>query len=162
MKNLHYIKIILFTFLFIGCGKQKTEKIKADLAFRSVTFSSFYGATDERYESLVHEVDSTLQNSSEENENLKLCRYFKKLQKLSLLRSPYIFLNIEKDSVITVYLSENEYKKVKEIRHVDLFKEGKKVVLELELIEKAKGIYYTENILEVKKIDGKSRSNISN
>ncbi|QHI37374.1 hypothetical protein IMCC3317_27530 [Kordia antarctica] len=160
MKNLHYTKLILFCFLFIACGKQKTERLKADLTFRSVTFSSFYGATDERYESLVREMDSTLQNFKKEDGNVKLCRQFKKLQKLSLLRSPFIFLNIEKDSTITVYLDEKEYTKVKHIKHVDLFREGKKAVLELEVIEKEKGIYYSENIIAVKKVDGKSRSNI--
>lgn len=160
MKNLHFLLILLC--LLIACEEDNTEKIKADLTFRSVTFSSLYGATDEKYESLVREIDSTLENSNEDTQSLELYNHFKTLQKLSLLRAPYIFLNIEKDSVITLYLDEAEYEKVKEIKHIDLLKEGKKIVLELELIEKVKGVYYSKNILNITKVDGKSRSNIPN
>lgn len=136
------------------------QRIEADLTFKSIALSSLYGTTDEKYNSFLHKIDSTLENSNEENEDLKLCRYFKKLQKHAILRAPYIFLNIEKDSVITVLLSEQAYEKVKDFKQVDLYKEKKKVVVQLDFIEKEKGIFYAEQILDVKKVDGRSRSNI--
>jgi hypothetical protein len=136
------------------------QRIEADLTFKSIAFSSLYGATDEKYKILLHEIDSTLQNTHKENENLKLCRYFKKLQKHAMLRAPYIFLNIEKDSVITVLLSEHAYKKVKHFKQVDLYKEKKKVIVQLDIIEREKGIFYAGRIINVKKVDGRSRSNI--
>ncbi|QHI37383.1 hypothetical protein IMCC3317_27620 [Kordia antarctica] len=136
------------------------QRIEADLTFMSITFSSLYGATDERYKSLVREIDSTLQNFDKEDGNVKLCRQFKKLQKHSLLRSPFIFLNIEKDSVITVYVSESAYEKVKHFKHADLYKEKKKVIVQLDIVEKEKGIFYAARIIEANKVDGRSRSNI--
>lgn len=89
-----------------------------------------------------------------------MLKFYKKLNNHNLLRSPYIFLNFGNDSIMTLYLSEKEYNKLKDIKHIDLFKANKKVVLELEIEKKEPNIYYSNNIIAISKIDGKSRSNI--
>ena len=70
--------------------------------------------------------------------------------------SPYINLQIETDSTLDVYLSEFEYKKIKDFKHNDLLKRNKKVELELDIVKKDIDICYTEQIINVKEVDGKT------
>lgn len=76
------------------------------------------------------------------------------------MRNPYIFLKIKNDSVITVYLSEEEHQKVKNFKHVDLYKKNKKVSLKIKLSKLDNDIFYSDDIIKVNKIKGKSRSNL--
>ncbi len=158
---MNFIKIIFIVSLFISCNKQKEKTIRADLTFKSISFASFYGVDDNKYKSLLNEIDSTLKNPTSENETVKLYRYFKNLEKHNLLRKPYIFLKTKKDSTITVLLDEKEYEKVKYFKHSNLFKENKKVVIEIEIQEKEPSIFYSNNIIKVSKEKGESRSNMN-
>jgi hypothetical protein len=139
---------------------QKTEIIKADLTFRSVSFSTLYGATDEKYESMVKELDSIVKNSEKKSDGeIVLYEHLLKVHEHDLLRLPTVFLRLNKDSVFTVYLKESEYQKLNTYKYIDLYKEDKKVEVELELNEVDKNIFYSDNVINVKKVDGKSRSN---
>lgn len=130
------------------------------MTFRSISFASAYGASDEEYKSLLKQIDDSLKiNKKDENENMKLLKSFNKLREHNLLRNPYIFLKLKDGSIITVYLAESEYDKIKNIRHRDLIKEGKKVVVEIELITKDENIYYSNNLIKIEKVEGKSMSN---
>jgi len=150
--------LILLYSLSVSC-QTKNEIINADLTFRSISFMSAYGASEEEYKDLMQEIDKALNNESNRNEEeIKLLKYFDKLRKFNLLKKPYIFLLLKDNSIITVYLSEKEYEKVKGIKHVDLFEEGKKVVVELELQRIDKDIYFSNNIIKVEKIEGRSHS----
>ncbi|GAA4275276.1 hypothetical protein U6A24_18070 [Aquimarina gracilis] len=165
MKNKRkFISIIVLTLInFYSCQKvEESKNVKADLTFKSITFASAYGATKDQYEEYIKEMDSVLRNEGLElsKEKIKLYKYHSKLRDHDLLRLPYIFLHFGKDSVITVYVSENEYEKVKNIKHIDLLNEGKKAIIELEMIKKDSAIYYSDNIIDISKVKGKSRSNI--
>ena len=59
-----------------------------------------------------------------------------------------------------VHISEMEYEKIKHFKHSDLYQEGKKIILELEVEKKDSGIYYSDKIIKVEKVDGRSKSNI--
>ena len=156
-----YSFIAFLSLLVFSSCSENTTTITADLTFISVSFSNFYGASDEGYASLLHQVDSIVTHKKDTSDsNLKLSKYFKKLEKLNLLRVPSIFLKIEKDSTITLFLSEDQHEKVKHFKHRDLYKEGKKVMLQLQLQDKGDNIYYSDSIIKVEKVDGKSRSNI--
>ncbi|WP_405574834.1 hypothetical protein [Winogradskyella sp. Asnod2-B02-A] len=65
-----------------------------------------------------------------------------------MLKLQHNYLHYGADSIMKVYLSENE--KIKHLRQVDLFKEKKKVILELDIREIDSGIYYSDNIRSVK------------
>jgi len=150
----------MICFIFISCQNKENKKVKADLTFRSVSFASAYGASDEEYNNLLRYINKSISENNSNDDSKKLYQHFRKLKKLNLLKSPYIFLNLGGDSIMTVYLSENEYNKVKSFRQVDLFKEHKKIVLELDIEKKDIGIYYSNNIIKISKVEGKSRSNI--
>ncbi len=156
-------RIIVFI-LFFGVLNTKTCQdssniIDADLTFKSISFMSAYGASDKEYSDLLIEMDSVL-NTNNKNETYKLYQHFNNLKNENLLRNPYIFLKIKKDSVVTVYLSEDEYQKVKNFKHADLHKENKKVSLKMKLTKVGDDILYSDDIIEVNKIRGKSRSNL--
>lgn len=143
-----------------SCQNENTNIEKADLTFRSISFASAYGASDEEYKLLLSQIDDSLsEKKNDEDENIKLLKYFNELRKYNLLRNPYIFLMLKDGSIITAYLSDKEYDKVKDIRHRDLIKEGKKAVVEIELIKKTENIYYSDNLIKIEKVEGKSRSN---
>ncbi len=161
--SINYLRLfrLLFIFLLVSCSKNSKQIVKAELTFPSISFASAYGANDVEYKKLVQEIDSTLKNIGDENnEKVKLYKYFSKLKNHNLLRSPYIFLHFDEDSIMTVYLSESQYKKVKHLKHIDLYKENKKVVLKLEVEKRDNNIFYSNNIINISKVEEKSRSDI--
>ncbi|RED46477.1 hypothetical protein DFQ10_101247 [Winogradskyella eximia] len=171
--NFKTIKKILFFFCFcivLSSCKKKNKTVTANLSFRSISFTSAYGAKENLYREILNGADSIVSSfnkeaknngrTNTENQNYLLSKHVLKLDELEMLKLPHIYLHFGADSIMEVYLSENEYKKIKHFRQVDLFKEKKKVILELDIKEIDSGIYYSDNIRSVKKADGKSRSNI--
>ncbi|WP_435261335.1 hypothetical protein [Tenacibaculum sp. nBUS_03] len=130
--------IMIFSLFFVSCKTKSNEKAKAELTFKSISFMSAYGATDKELNDLNKKIDDVLLNKRNEiiSEEEKLYQYFGKLRNLNLLEKPYIFLRFNKDSILPVYLSENEFNKVKNFKQIDLFKEGKKVLIEFDLVKK--------------------------
>ncbi len=145
--------IIISTLLLISCKSKNTIKVKADLTFKSISFLSAYGASEQQLKSLNKQIDSLNADKKNLTEETKLLVYFEKLRNLDLLNNPYIFIQYNKDSIIPVYLSNAEFEKVKDFRYAVLFNENKKIELELHLEKKEENIYYSENITSVKKVD---------
>ena len=161
MRKTSIFFIMIFSLLFVSCKTKSNEKAKAELTFKSISFMSAYGATDKELNDLNKKIDDVLLNKRNEiiSEEEKLYQYFGKLRNLNLLKKPYIFLRFNKDSILPVYLSEDEFNKVKNFKQIDLFKEGKKVLIELELMKKNNTICYSNNIISIKKVNGRSHSN---
>ena len=125
----------------------------------SVSLTNFHGATEEQYQSLVKELDSFLANPEKYKSSIELYKYVVKLKKHKILTAPQIYVYIEEEKRIMVSLSEKAYEKIKHFTYRDLHKEQKKVILQLDIIEKEKGIYYAEKINSVTKVDGASKIN---
>ena len=149
------IKLLLATFFLLSSltsCKKSDNIIEAELELRPVSFMSAYGANDKEYSNAIKEIDSVLKYHPDSNV-YSLYKYFNYIDSLGLFRNPYIFLEIKKDSVIPVYLSKKEYKKVKEFKWVDLANQNKKVKLKIELSKIEDSIYYSDHIIEVKKVN---------
>ena len=151
MKRLLTLFLIL---TFFSCGQK--EITKADLSFKLISWGSFYGAEPEQLEKFEKIFDSIRKNPSAKKQDKELDDFFVRLNEKGLFTSPYINLRIGTDSTLVVYLSESEYKKVKDFNHNDLQKRNKKVELELEIIQKDVDIYYAERIISVNEVDGKT------
>lgn len=160
IKNF-FLNICTVVLLSTGNDMKEKDVIEGDLTFRSISFASAYGASDKQYAELLQYMDSVLKGSKDGAVDAELMRYFSELKRHGLLRNPYIYLQVEPDSMTVIYLSEKEYDKVKGFRHVDLYQEGKKVILKLEIEGIEDGIYYSDNIIDVKKVNGRSRSNLN-
>ncbi|MGJ8591208.1 MAG: hypothetical protein ACSHXF_01595 [Aquaticitalea sp.] len=154
------ITLFFSILLFLSCNKKEYLVVEADLTFNSISFMSAYGASEEEYATLNHDMDSVLMNPTK-NETTKLYKHFSKLKEKDLLKSPYIFLKIDNDSVLPVYVSDKQYVKVRGIKHIDLVKENKKAILKIKLSKIDNNIYFSDSIIEVKKINGRSRSNLT-
>jgi len=155
-----YILTFICVIVCFSCAiKPNNHLLTGDLTFKSVSLTSFYGITEDKYQKLLIEIDTVLANPEKYKSSIKLYKYVASLEKHKILRAPQIFMYAAKDSIINVYLSEKAYKKVKHFNYRDLQKEQKKVVLQLHIIQKEKYIFYAEDILSVTKVDGKSKIN---
>lgn len=154
-----YLYILIINLLLSSCKKDNTKTIKADLTFKSISFNSVYGGTDEKIAEINNYFDSIRKLEKPRKSDLEFSNYFQKLKDNNLFELPYIFLLLEKDSVITVHLTEKEYAKVKDFKHVELYKKKKKIKLELELKQLDSSIFYSDKILNVEEVDGRSHSN---
>ncbi|GGZ94375.1 hypothetical protein [Algibacter mikhailovii] len=151
MKRLLTLFLILTIF---SC--ERKEITKADLSFKLISWGSFYGAEREQIEKFEKLFDSIRKNPNAQKQDKELDDFFLRLKDKGLFTSPYINLRIGADSTLVVYLSETEYKKVKDFNHNDLQKRNKKVELELEIVKKDVDIYYAERILSVNEVDGQT------
>ena len=151
MKKLLSLIIVMGFFSCIQAGKEIT---KADLSFKFISFGSLYGANEQQIEEFEKSFDSIYRNPNASEQDKYLANYFEKLKRNELLTSPYIHLRINPDSTLVVYLSETEYKKVKDYKLMDLEQRKKKVELELVIKEKDSDLFITEKIVNVNEIDG--------
>lgn len=155
-------KVLIFFILSILISCQESDKniVVADLTFKSISFNSAYGGTQKQVEELNRYIDSIGELSNPKTGDKEIADYFNKLKENDLFNLPYIFLLVEKDSVITVHLEESEYTKVKDFSQKDLFEDKKKVELEIELKQLDSDLFYSDQIIRVSKIDGRSHSNL--
>lgn len=138
----------------ISCQKKKYTN--ADLSFKLISASSLYGADEIQIQKFEKILDSIKKDPNAEKQDIEMCNYFSKLQENNLLMSPYIYLQINRDSSLMVFLSEDEYKKVDKYRADDLLNRNKKVSLKLDIEKKNQGIYLANKIISVKEIDGQT------
>jgi len=155
----HYLFILIIGLLLITCKKDNMKIIKADLTFRSISFNSVYGGTDEQIAETNAQLDSILNLENPRKSDYELAKYFQRLKDNNLFRLPYIFLLLENDSIITVHLTEKEYTKVKDFRHIDLYRKNKKVELEIELKQLDSSMFFSDNIIKISEVNGRSHSN---
>ncbi len=113
-----------------------------------------YGADELEIQKFEDILDSLRRNPKAKKNEIELCNYYAKLKKYNLFTSPYINLQIDKDSTLMVYLNEEEYQKVKEYNPADLNGRNKKVSLKLEIEKKEEAIYVANQIISVEETDG--------
>ena len=115
MKKLLFLLVVLTS---ISC--QEKNYTNADLSFKLINAGSLYGADESEIQKFEEILDSLRTNPKAKKNEIELFNFFAKLKDHNLLTSPYIYLQIEKDSTLRVYLNEEEYQKVKEYNHSDL------------------------------------------
>lgn len=146
--------VTLVLIIVYSCSQKET--VKGDLFFKLVHFGSFYNADDSQIESFEKEMDSVM-SSPNVGQNWKdSYEFIQRLKKNGLLKSPHIHFHLHSDSIIRIYLSENEYEKVRGFNKSELQKTGKKVEIELEFEKKDEGLYYSDRILKVNEVEGKT------
>ena len=92
---------------------------------------------------------------SSDEKNKELVDYYKKAIKHDLLKNPYLQLETE-DGIKKVYLSFKEYDKIKHFKLSELQEKSKKVVVELNVNEFEKDLFYSEEIILIQEVDGKT------
>lgn len=143
------LMILSLCFFSFSCTRE--IQIKGDLYFKLINLTSPSGLTNEEalnIEKIINSMDS-------DKKNKEFIDYYKNVIKHDLLKNPYLQLETE-DGIKKVYLNSKEYDKIKNFKLSDLQKKSKKVTIELNAKELEKDLFYSENIISIKEVDGKT------
>jgi len=165
MRKRINILIGLYLLIVVSCQTKtdnkidqslESQKIDGELYFKLISLGSFYDVPDStinKFESMMDSLNSQ-ENISEQDQ--KLIETIKVLKENDLIKKPFFQLKINSTQIVTVYVSEGEYEKVKQFDRQKLINESKKVDVSLKgrLIED--GIVDCYEILSTEKVDGKT------
>ncbi len=146
--------LFLIAILLFSC--KQSESLKGDLYFKLIDLTSPIGLTDEQalnVEKWIDSMDLDYVKLSEGNK--KLVDYYKNVIKHNLLKNPYLQLETE-DGIKKVYLNSKEYDKIKDFKLLDLKEKSKKVIIELNAKELENDLFYSEEIILIQEVDGKT------
>ena len=152
MKN--FTLTLIIGLLILSCSK-KEKVFEGDLYFKLIDIGSFYGKDDKTIENFEKYYDSIRWSKIAGKDELKIIRIFDVLKANDLLKSPCIYLKTESD-IKNIYLTEKEYQKLEIYDRNKLIKNNKKVSLKIKVSELDSGIYYSDKIVELKHVDGKT------
>ena len=134
----------------------ESQKIEGELYFKLISLGSFYDVPDstiKKFESMMDSLNNQ-ENISEQDQNL--IETIKVLKENDLIKKPFFHLKIDSNQIVTVYVGEEEYEKVKQFDRQKLINENTKVDVSLKgrIIED--GIVDCYEILSTEKVDGKT------
>ena len=141
--------LFFLTILLFSC--KQSENLKGNLYFKLINLTSPSGLTDEQ---ALH-VEKMINSMSSDEKNKELVDYYKKVIKHDLLKNPYLQLETE-EGIKKVYLNSKEYEKIKDFKLLELQEKSKKVTIELNAKELEKDLFYSEEIILIQEVDGKT------
>ena len=141
--------LFLISILLFSC--KQSENLKGNLYFKLINLTSPSGLTDEQ---ALH-VEKMINSMSSDEKNKELVDYYKKVIKHDLLKNPYLQLETE-EGIKKVYLNSKEYEKIKDFKLLELQEKSKKVTIELNAKELEKDLFYSEEIILIQEVDGKT------
>jgi hypothetical protein len=152
------IALLLCGFLLFSCAKKeaaKTTIIQGDLYFKITAFHNFYGKGKDEINEFESYMDEVNHKENPTREEKQLASYYNKLKKLDLLDAPFIDIKKNDNKIIQVFLSPEEYAKIRRYNLNQLIARKKKLVVALEVSEPENDIFYSGKIISVKEADGK-------
>lgn len=141
--------LFLIAISFFSC--KQSESLKGNLYFKLINLTLPSGLTDEQ---ALH-IEKMINSMSSDEKNKKLIDYYKNVIKHNLLKNPYLQLETE-DGIKKVYLNSKEYEKIKDFKLLDLQEKSKKVIIELNAKELENDLFYSEEIILIQEVDGKT------
>lgn len=147
------LSVLILVAIASSCSNRK--QIEGDLYFKLIDIGSFYKSDSGTLARFERSLDSIRLSKNISADELEIIRIFDLLKKNDLLHSPWINIKTESE-IIKIFLTEREYKKLKKIDRNQLVKNNKKIKLKILVEELDNGIYYSNEISEFKKIDGKT------
>jgi hypothetical protein len=150
MRKIACLSIVI---IFLACNNN-SRNIKGDLYIKLIDFPSFYGVSDANFAKFKKIIDSINYQENISTNEQNLVDYYYKLDKLNLLKTPFIKIRTKENVIKKIFLNPKEYKRVKDFTWGDLTSKKKKVSLELKIIELDSLIYYSDEIISLKIVDG--------
>jgi len=150
MKKL--ILLLITIFILISCNSN-TEIISGDLYFKQVDWLNYYRENDSNKQEIQELFQAIKANSSLSITEEKMVNQYGKLEKLNLLDTPYIRIKTKKD-VKVVFMTEEDFEKVREYNLQDLLETNQKVNLKLEVEEVDTDFFMCKQIIEFYKVSG--------
>ena len=146
--------IILSLFLILSC--QKSQTLKGDLYFKLVNVISPTGFNEAQVSKIKKTLDTIDLNKIKDVNLKKMYQNLEQLQKHKLLQSPSIKIKVVEKDIQTVYLSKIIYQKIEKYSLDYLTINKTKLQVELKVKELEKDLYYSEEILSLKEVQGQT------
>ena len=126
--------IIVFLAGLTNCSpdNRPIKKLEGDLYYSFFRIGNFYNQPDSFIEKMQIYLD-TVNRQLLDTIDLFCVKKLELLKKEKLLYSPFIDLKLDNDSIVTIYLSKSEYKKIIIFKRQDLLGTKKKVRLVLDV-----------------------------
>jgi hypothetical protein len=150
-------KLLLTTLILIlGCDNQtKTLTLTGDLYFSFFRLGNYYNQSD----NVVRQFENYFDTLAIENANSvdkKLLKQYRVLKEKKLLYQPFVYLKIEEDSVVALYLDTLDYNRIKIYKRQKLQDDNKKVRIEALVTILDSGLFKCEKLNRVDLVAGET------
>lgn len=153
-KNIRKLYLILLSVILFTSCHQTNKTIKGELFFKIIDFSPATGMKKDDIKKMERIIETIDKVGNSKNDKL-FVNYFNTLKKHNLLHSP--FIKIKTDTIIRkVFITHQEYQKISAYTLNDLQQQNKKVEIELVVKELEKDLFFSDEIINIKKVDGKT------
>lgn len=142
------ILIILLIFTFISCNQSNNEEVvSGELVTNIRSFINFETASSAEIRQYIKTIDS-IANVNNETEIKQSSKFYHNLVKHKLTRVPSIYLKLQNDSIIQIFVDKNQYKKLRKYDFLgsDL---KNKVTVKLKYKRVDDFILLTDSIIEI-------------
>ena len=147
---------VTFFLLALSCTQLKqTKRLKGDLYFSLLRIGSLYNQPDSVLKSFENFLDS-VQYGSLSEEDRKFLKVYHVLDSSGLLFNPFVDVLVDNDSVVTIYLEEDDYSKIKKYKYRDLEAHYNKVRISATVSELHPGLFYCERLNKVEVTKGQT------
>lgn len=143
--------IYISLLLQFSCNKEKI--ISGDLAFKLVNFTPTNGFSKNDAKKVIKFIDSIEETKNSTKDSVFF--YLKTLKDNNLLECPQIKIKTQNNDFETVFVSKKEFIKLKKF-NPNYVKSDKKIKLILGVKEIQKNIFYSEKIISINEVKGKT------
>ena len=150
-----YLNFIILTICFISCDSNP-KIIEGFLYFKLVNIVPQTGMSDKQILELEKDLQKPDNLGDEDSTSIKIKKYFKTLKKHNLLKLPSIKIKTKEGSIKNIFLSKQEYDKIKSYTLKELQNKNKKISLKLEIKELDDEIYFSDEIKEIQEVNGET------
>jgi hypothetical protein len=142
--------------LIFGCNSgPKTDTLTGDLYFSFFRLGNYYNQSDsviKKFETYFDTLTIETANSGDK----RLIKQYRLLKEKNLLYRPFVYLKVQDDSVITLYLDTLDYNQVKIYKRQKLQDDKKKVRIEASVTMIDTGLFNCEKLKRVDLVDGET------
>ena len=155
MKNLTIIFILCFTFCCCQHKLHEKSELEGDLYYTFLKSGSFYNQPDSVYLGYV-ELRDSLGIDELKKQNVKIFSRIELLEKQGLLKSPYIYLKTDSDSIFVVYMTPEVYEPITRFTYQQLRNNNQKVRLKLITVQLSDNLRICDKIVSIQKVTGET------
>ena len=153
-----YLIIALAIFFTCTTVKQDHKLIEGDLYYSWLRLGSFYDQPDSLIERAKKFMD-TVDRKTLDSTDRQYLKMYETLEKLNLLYKPYIDLKLDDASIIKIYFSNDEYKRIKGFNRQELLNTKTKIRIKTEIRDLGNGMALCTKLISADKVVGETLQN---
>jgi len=154
MKNIYLLSSLILTLITTSCKNQNNEIINGTIYVKLIELGSLYKTSDEKINTLKNEVEKFDLSDSNESEKYYY-NYYKLIFKENLVDKPCFLIKNENNKIKKIFCSLADYTKIEPLL-LDLDKRSEQINLRLKVKKINESIYFANEIISVKKVEGKT------